>query len=77
MEDAFWSFVDQKWKDSLCVVAVEPAGWEQGADQEQGELVKGGQTRDKNGWVFAPQVKKRVLQVSKKGDKKGQRVGLD
>ncbi len=30
MEDAFWAFVDLKWRDSLNVVVVEPAGWDQG-----------------------------------------------
>ncbi len=30
MEDAFWTFIDQKWKDSLNVAAAEPAGWDQG-----------------------------------------------
>ncbi len=27
IEDAFWSFVDQKWWDALKVAAAEPAGW--------------------------------------------------
>ncbi len=36
MEDAFWNFVDQKWRDSLNVAAVEPASWDQGADYRQG-----------------------------------------
>jgi hypothetical protein len=27
IEEAFWSFVDQKWKDALNVAAAEPVGW--------------------------------------------------
>ncbi len=27
IEEAFWSFVDQKWRDALNVAAAEPAGW--------------------------------------------------
>ncbi len=26
VEEAFWAFVDQKWKDALNVAAAEPAG---------------------------------------------------
>jgi hypothetical protein len=36
MEDAFWVFIDQRWKDSLNVAAVEPARWEQGSDHQKG-----------------------------------------
>ncbi len=36
MEDAFWAFVDQKWRDSLNVAVAEPAGWDQGADYRKG-----------------------------------------
>jgi hypothetical protein len=27
IEEAFWSFMDQKWRDALNVAAVEPVGW--------------------------------------------------
>jgi hypothetical protein len=27
IEEAFWSFVDQKWKDALNVAAAELVGW--------------------------------------------------
>jgi hypothetical protein len=27
IEEAFWSFVDQKWKDALNMAAAEPVGW--------------------------------------------------
>jgi hypothetical protein len=27
IEEAFWSFVDQKWRDALNVAAAEPVGW--------------------------------------------------
>jgi hypothetical protein len=27
IEEAFWSFVDQKWRDALKVAVAEPAGW--------------------------------------------------
>jgi hypothetical protein len=36
VEDAFWNFVDQKWRDSLNVAAAEPAVWDQGADYWKG-----------------------------------------
>ncbi len=36
VEDAFWAFMDQKWKDSLNVAAAEPAGWDQGANYWRG-----------------------------------------
>jgi hypothetical protein len=29
VEDAFWIFMDQKWRDALNVAAAEPAGWGQ------------------------------------------------
>jgi hypothetical protein len=28
VEDAFWVFIDQKWRDALNVVAAEPVGWD-------------------------------------------------
>ncbi len=31
IEEAFWSFVDQKWRDALNVAAAEPAGWGPGS----------------------------------------------
>ncbi len=31
MEEAFWTFVDQKWRDALIVAAAEPASWGQGS----------------------------------------------
>jgi hypothetical protein len=27
IEEAFWSFIDQKWRDALNVAAAEPVGW--------------------------------------------------
>jgi hypothetical protein len=30
-EEAFWNFVDQKWRDALNVAAAEPPAWEAGA----------------------------------------------
>jgi hypothetical protein len=27
VEEAFWSFMDQKWRDALNIAAAEPAGW--------------------------------------------------
>jgi hypothetical protein len=36
VEDAFWAFIDQKWKDSLKVAAAEPAGWDQGGGYSRG-----------------------------------------
>ncbi len=32
MEEAVWRFVDQKWKDSLNVVAADPIGIEAGIE---------------------------------------------
>jgi hypothetical protein len=34
VEDAFWTFVDQKWRDSLNVAAAEPARWDQGSEHQ-------------------------------------------
>jgi hypothetical protein len=31
VEEAFWTFVDQKWRDALNVAAAEPAGWNTGS----------------------------------------------
>jgi hypothetical protein len=31
VEEAFWTFVDQKWRDALNVAAAEPAGWTVGS----------------------------------------------
>jgi hypothetical protein len=36
VKDAFWAFVDQKWRDSLNVAAEEPAGWDQGDEPLKG-----------------------------------------
>jgi hypothetical protein len=33
IEEAFWSFVDQKWRDALNVAAAEPAGWGSGGSR--------------------------------------------
>ncbi len=30
LEDTFWTFMDQKWRDALNVAAAEPTGWSQG-----------------------------------------------
>jgi hypothetical protein len=30
VEEAFWTFVDQKWRNALNVAAAEPAGWNPG-----------------------------------------------
>jgi hypothetical protein len=32
VKDTFWDFVDQKWKESLNVVAAEPVSWDHGMD---------------------------------------------
>jgi hypothetical protein len=31
IEEAFWTFVDQKWRDALNVAAAEPTGWNTGS----------------------------------------------
>jgi hypothetical protein len=31
VEEAFWTFVDQKWRDALNMAAAEPAGWNAGS----------------------------------------------
>jgi hypothetical protein len=31
VEDTFWTFIDQKWRDALNVAGAEPAGWDQGS----------------------------------------------
>jgi hypothetical protein len=42
MEDAFWTFVDQKWRDALNIAAAEPTGWGQGSSssRESGAVMK-------------------------------------
>jgi hypothetical protein len=30
VEEAFWTFVDQKWRDALNIAVAEPAGWNPG-----------------------------------------------
>jgi hypothetical protein len=30
-EEAFWNFVDQKWRDALNVAAAEPPAWRTGS----------------------------------------------
>jgi hypothetical protein len=32
VEEAFWTFIDQKWRDAINVAAAEPAGWGQGGN---------------------------------------------
>jgi hypothetical protein len=39
-EEAFWRFVDQKWKDALNVAAAEPPAWGAGGAEEEGPLLK-------------------------------------
>jgi hypothetical protein len=43
VEEAFWTFVDQKWKDALNVAAAEPAWWSLGGSgtRPQGPDKKG------------------------------------
>jgi hypothetical protein len=36
VEEAFWTFVDQKWRDSLNVAEAELARWDQGANYRKG-----------------------------------------
>jgi hypothetical protein len=31
IDEAFWAFMDQKWRDALNVAAAEPAGWGTGS----------------------------------------------
>jgi hypothetical protein len=48
IEEAFWSFIDQKWRDALNVAAAEPVGW--GAGGGRGathEADKGGSAEAK------------------------------
>jgi hypothetical protein len=33
VEEAFWTFVDQKWRDALNMAAAEPAGWNTGSSR--------------------------------------------
>ncbi len=43
IEEAFWTFVDQKWRDALNVAAAEPTGWTTGSSgsRTQGADKKG------------------------------------
>jgi hypothetical protein len=36
-EEAFWNFVDQKWRDALNVAAAEPPAW--GTGSVEGEFL--------------------------------------
>jgi hypothetical protein len=47
VEDAFWAFIDQKWRDSLNVAAAEPAGWDQGGEPRKGVKATGGGEQEK------------------------------
>jgi hypothetical protein len=56
IEEAFWNFVDQKWRDALNVAAAEPPAWVQGV--AGGPLLrtagrKGGQQRPRS-WLRRP-----------------------
>jgi hypothetical protein len=52
IEEAFWNFVDQKWRDALNVAAAEPPAWstggggrsapQDGAKKEATKLAKAG-----------------------------------
>jgi hypothetical protein len=54
VEDAFWTFVDQKWKDSLNVAAAEPAWWDQGGNNSRGVGFARKEEQDKQGVKKAP-----------------------
>ncbi len=67
IEEAFWNFVDQKWRDTLNVAAAEPPSWGTGsggrtAPQEGGkkggaaghEAGQGSRARDGDQWEEAP-----------------------
>jgi hypothetical protein len=58
MEEAFWTFVDQKWRDALNVVAAEPAGWNPGGGgiRQQGT--------DKRGTAEAKKLSKAAIHVA-------------
>ncbi len=52
VEEAFWTFVDQKWRDALNVAAAEPAGWNPGGGETrpQGADKKGPAEAKKLSW---------------------------
>jgi hypothetical protein len=54
VEDAIWTFIDQKWKDSLNVAAAEPARWDQGGSFSRGARVVRKEDQDKQGVKKAP-----------------------
>jgi hypothetical protein len=54
VEDAFWAFIDKKWKDSLNVAAAEPAGWDQGGGYSRGVGTIKKEEQDKQGVKRAP-----------------------
>jgi hypothetical protein len=43
IEEAFWNFIDQKWRDALNVAAAEPPTW--GAGSGRGAPQEGGKSR--------------------------------
>ncbi len=54
IEDAFWTFIDQKWKNSLNVAAAEPAGWDQGDSFSRGAGATRKEDQDRQGVKKAP-----------------------
>jgi hypothetical protein len=69
VEEAFWAFVDQKWKDALNVAAAKPSGWSLG----------GGGTRpqgtDKKGQVEAKKLSTAAIYAATTKDKPPQPGG--
>jgi hypothetical protein len=61
IEEAFWTFVDQKWRDALNVAAAEPTGWGQGGS---GSRPLGTDKNDQSGWAEAKKLATAVINVT-------------
>ncbi len=58
IEEAFWTFVDQKWRDALNVAAAEPTGWNIGSSGARA------QGTDKKGPVEAKKLSHAAIHVA-------------
>ncbi len=65
IEEAFWSFVDQKWRDVLNVAAAEPPSW--GAGSGRGVPPEG---EKKGGMAEAKKLAKASVQLTGLGGKR-------
>jgi hypothetical protein len=61
IEEAFWTFMDQKWRDALNVAAAEPTGWGQGGG---GSRPHGIDKKDQSGRAEAKKLATAAIHVT-------------